>query len=309
MSSTFFTTDDGDVILRAGPEYPKQDFRVHKFILSLASPVFKDMFTFPQPPGQHHVEQPDIPIVDVPDPPKVLDAILRFIYPGVEPPKIPDLPTLSALLSVADKYNITSIYPILRDILKTFLPQDPFFSCDHPFRVYVVACRFGFLEEAKEAAKVSSARSMISHGFEEEVRHISSIDVFRFARFIQEREYEGRSTIEDSLSQWYLGGGTNCNHWEDAQDFYSRLKKAVEDAFAFNPCVEHKDLLAVLDSVPDPPPGCAPLPKASEFYEETFNCPLQPMSIRCGLEVVARALGELNQTMLDKAFGKGTGSC
>jgi hypothetical protein len=301
MSSTFFTTDDGDVILRAGPEYPKQDFRVHKFILSLASPVFKDMFTFPQPPGQNHIEQPDIPIVDVPDPPKVLDAILRFIYPGVEPPKISALPILSALLSAADKYNMTSIYPVLRDILKTFLSDDP-------FGVYVVACRFGFPEEAKEAAKVSNAQSILSHGLEDEVRHISSIDVFRFARFVQEREYDGRSTIEDSLSQWYLGGGTNCNHWEDAQDFYSRLQKAVEDAFAFNPCVEHKDLLAILDRVPDPPPGCAPLPKASEFYEETFNCPLQPMSIRCGLEVVAMALRKLNQTMLDKAFGKGTGS-
>jgi hypothetical protein len=87
MSSTLFTTSDGDIILRAGQEPDsKHDFRVHKFILSLASPVFKDMFTFPQPPDQNWVEQPDISIVNVPDRPKVLDAVLRFVYPGVEPP-------------------------------------------------------------------------------------------------------------------------------------------------------------------------------------------------------------------------------
>jgi len=124
---TLFTTVDGDVILRAGPEPDsKHDFRVHKFILSLASSVFKDMFTLPQPPDQNQNEKPDIPTVNVSDPPEVLDTILRFVYPGVEPPKIADLPTLTALLSAADKYNITSIYPILRDALNTLLPGNPF---------------------------------------------------------------------------------------------------------------------------------------------------------------------------------------
>ena len=112
MSSTFFTTDDGDVILRAGLEPGSRlDFRVHRLILSLASPVFKDMFTFPQPPAQNQSEEHQLPIVDVPDPPPVLDTVLRFIYPGVAPPKIANLSALSAALSAADKYNITSIYP------------------------------------------------------------------------------------------------------------------------------------------------------------------------------------------------------
>ena len=115
MSSTLFATDDRDIILRAGPEPDsKHDLRVHKLIISLAFPVFKDMFAFPQPPDRTRVEEPDIPIVDVPDRPKVLDATRRFIYLGVEPPKISDLPTLSTLLSAADKCNITTICPILR---------------------------------------------------------------------------------------------------------------------------------------------------------------------------------------------------
>ena len=167
MSSTLFTTSDGDVILRAGADpNSKHVFRVHKFILSLASPVFKDMFALPQPPDQH--DEHGLPIVDVSDPPESLDLILRLVYPGVEPPGIPDIPTLTALLSAADKYNITSIYPTLRSTLKSLLPN-------HPFRAYIVACRFGFLEEAKEAARVGTTESIIPGSIDEEVRHISSM--------------------------------------------------------------------------------------------------------------------------------------
>jgi hypothetical protein len=86
----------------------KHDFRVHKFILSLASPVFKDMFALPQPLDQTLDEQHGLPVVDVPEPPEALDIILRFIYPGVEPPKITKPSALTATLLSADKYDISS---------------------------------------------------------------------------------------------------------------------------------------------------------------------------------------------------------
>ena len=57
--STVFCADDADVVIRtAGP----LDFHVHKPILSLVSPVFKAMFTLPQPP----TNTPDtLPHIDV----------------------------------------------------------------------------------------------------------------------------------------------------------------------------------------------------------------------------------------------------
>jgi hypothetical protein len=210
------------------------------------------------------------------------------------------------LLSAADKYNVTSIYPVLRDILKTFLPN-------HPFGAYIVACRFGFLEEAKEAAKVSSSQSITSHDLDEQVRHVSGIDVLRFSRFVQAREYDGLATIEHLLGPSSVGKGVKCKHWEDAKDFYYRLEKAVEEAFVSNPCMGHMDLFAVLDQVPDPPPGCRPPPNPAQVYHDTgngavFKCPLLPMSIRNNLELVAMDLEEQNRRMLDEAFAKGIGS-
>ena len=90
------------------------------------------MFAFPQPPNETLNEEHQLPIIDITELPNVIDKILRLIYPGVEPPKVTGIPILTALLSAADKYNITSIYPILKDTLKTFLPN-------RSFRVYVVA--------------------------------------------------------------------------------------------------------------------------------------------------------------------------
>lgn len=85
--------------------------------------------------------------------------VLQFIYPGVEPPKLTSVPPLSALLSAADKYSITSIVPVLRDTLRTLLPDDS-------FGVYIVVCRFGF-SEVKVAARVSTPLRLLNQSHEE----------------------------------------------------------------------------------------------------------------------------------------------
>lgn len=309
MTSTFFTTNDGDIILRAGSESgPKHDFRVHKFILSLASPVFKDMFAFPQPPDQTPSGQQEPPVIDVPEPPEVLDAILRFIYPGVELPKIAGQSTLTASLLAADKYDITSMYPTLRENLKASLSRR-----SDALSVYIIACRFGFSEVAKEAAKVSNTESLTSSRNREDVQHISSTDLFRLVQFILTREQKGLGWIQAVLDQPYLENSTRCLHGETAQDYYFRLEKAVEEAFVRDPCVESKDLFAVLDRIPDPPAGCDPPPKSGEWYyvgddEDAFDCPLQPMTIRRRLSEIAEGLHNTNVETLDDFFGKGSGS-
>jgi len=305
--ASFFTTHDGDVILRAGAgSDSKHDFRVHKFILSLASPVFKDMFAFPQPSDQNENKHPDIPVVDIPDSPEVFDTILRYIYPGVELPKITKISTLSALFSAADKYNITSILPVLKESLKTFLPMDPFW-------VYVIACRFGLLEVAKEATRVSNPRSMINQDYDDAVKHISGPDLYRYVRFVQTREKEGRSKIEELLGWYELARDIDCDHWNDAENFYFHLTKEVGDLFIQNPCLELKDLFEVFDRIPDPPPGCKPVAQSAEWcYDfEVYNaflCPLIPMSIRNNLQKVSRELRDLSRRLLEKAFEKGIGS-
>ena len=307
MPQTFFTTADGDIILRASPESGSgHDFRVHRFILGLASPVFKDMFSLPQPPAKDQKEEHKPPIVDVADPSEVLDAILRFIYPGVDLPKFTSLSIVSASLTAVDKYDLVSMRPILGDSLRTFLPRDS-------FEVYVIACRFGFLEEAKAAAMASTPRSMINRDYEKEIQHLSGEDHFRFLRFVLLREDAGRSTIRSFLAASFEGinnlGDENDEHWDDAKGFYLHLTKAAEDAFAQNPCLELKDMLVALDEIPDPPFGCKPLPDPAEHYssdpyDRGFLCPLQPMFIRRIVTELVQELKDLNLTMLEEIFGE-----
>ena len=77
MANEEFNVPDGDTILRAQCSPNNHDFRVHKLVLSLASPAFRDMFGIPRPrPGALNV---DTEVIGVTDPPRGLALVLRLI--------------------------------------------------------------------------------------------------------------------------------------------------------------------------------------------------------------------------------------
>jgi len=140
-----FNWPDGDVILRATHGTNSRDFRVHKLFLSFASPVFKDMFKVPQPPSPSS----SVDIIDVTDPPRTLELVLRFIYPFASP-VINDLTTLSEVLVLADKYDIEAVQSRLRPSLAELAKTKP-------LRAYAIACRLGFEDEMKIASSYMTA--------------------------------------------------------------------------------------------------------------------------------------------------------
>ena len=162
---------------------------------------------------------------------------------------------------------------------------------------------------------MGNTQSVAGQSFDEEVRHISSTDLLRWVKFVQKREKEGRVQIAGLLNWWQLEEAADCDHGEAGKDFYFRLEKAVVEAFVETPGVESEDLWAVLNKVPDPPPGCGPLPdsESGEFYEYRggkmafVSCPLRPMAIRSSLTKIAQALSRNDSWLLDKAFEKGSG--
>jgi len=133
-----FDAPDADIILRTlGP--PKHDFRVHKLLLSLASPVFKDMFSLPQPTSDNSGESTvaEVEIVEVTDPAEALDIVLRMIYPFNTPSLNGDFNTLVECLAITDKYEIKGAKSRLYSLLARM-------NATHPLRVYAIASRFGF---------------------------------------------------------------------------------------------------------------------------------------------------------------------
>jgi len=138
MAPYDFNAPDADAILRSSDG---KEFRVHRLILSLASPVFQGMFSLPQPtdpPSQ-------IPSVAVPESSDVLQPFVQYLYPRSYP-KISDISLWAALYTVADKYNVEMVTDLLRDMLiSRFLETSP-------LRVYALASYWGLEEEAKIAS-------------------------------------------------------------------------------------------------------------------------------------------------------------
>jgi len=142
MAPYEFDAPDTDAILRSSDG---KEFRVHKLILSLSSPVFQGMFSLPQPTDPSS----EIPSIDLPDPSDTLQPFIQYLYPR-SPPRISDITMWEALYAIADKYGAEVVMDLLRDML---IPR---FLETSPLRVYALASRWGFEEEAK----IASTRSL-----------------------------------------------------------------------------------------------------------------------------------------------------
>ena len=53
-----FWFEDGDVVLSITEDGVETHFRVHRALLTIASPVFRDMFSMPQPPERENLPVP-----------------------------------------------------------------------------------------------------------------------------------------------------------------------------------------------------------------------------------------------------------
>ncbi|KAF9026541.1 hypothetical protein BDZ89DRAFT_1161232 [Hymenopellis radicata] len=150
-------------------------FAVHKCILSLASPFFKDMFSLPQPSSSSESSiqrNLDIECTETKD---VLFALLQFIYP-VPNPNVASLDELVPLLEAARKFQLD----YLVDELGTTLTDERLgFVKEAPLRVYAIATRFGFEEEMRVAAKGTLRYNVLACPLNEDLKNINAYDYHR----------------------------------------------------------------------------------------------------------------------------------
>ncbi|KAL1938142.1 hypothetical protein VTO73DRAFT_11971 [Trametes versicolor] len=118
-----FWYEDGTIILIAG----NVEFRIYKGILAEHSPVFKDMFSLPQPP---QAAPDDLPchVVHVSDSPEDLRHVLRIYMAKSDPnPFTRDEPTfdaISATIRLGHKYQIERLVGHSIEYLKQYFTED-----------------------------------------------------------------------------------------------------------------------------------------------------------------------------------------
>ncbi|KAA1470181.1 hypothetical protein DENSPDRAFT_870783 [Dentipellis sp. KUC8613] len=140
-SPTFYYAD-GDVVLRSSDGV---QFRLHKLILKIASPVFDDTFSVPQPPTAE--TDSDIPIVDMAENEKVLRMLLGFCYPG-PPPPLSSLKDVRQALAVTSKFQIDNVDDFFRQKLLDAAE-------DHPEQVFAIGWAHQWKDVVMAAAKAT----------------------------------------------------------------------------------------------------------------------------------------------------------
>lgn len=184
-----FDAADADVVLLSSDHVSPTKFRVHKCILSLASPFFRDMFTLPQAPSHSNSEKADIPEIPVSESRDILEPLLRFVYPAPDP-ALHSLDELDPVLAAAVKYEFDTVIASLRG----FLVSAPFLQAS-PVKVYAIACRYGLTDEAKIASRYTLGTDLLQL---EEVaaESLKSMVAFDYHRLLVLHKRRAEAAIE-----------------------------------------------------------------------------------------------------------------
>lgn len=149
---------DGDVVLCSSD---RVGFKTHRLLLAMASPVFGDMFSLPQPSTASDEQQDfqakvPLPIVEVTEDSKTLRALLDTCYP-LQNPDLSSLDAVDATLDAAVKYDVAKALDLCKRELQGFIIREP-------LRVFAIACRLDFETLAQSAADQARKQSIFRHG-------------------------------------------------------------------------------------------------------------------------------------------------
>jgi hypothetical protein len=162
-----------DVILRSSDNV---DFYVMKTFLAFSSPdVFAPMFTLPQ--AQHDIPSPSgLHIVPVAEDSKPLRILLLYCYPLDLQDEASDIEDIARAVFAARKYAMD--FAATR-IEKTFHSKALSLLDGDPLHIYALACRYGFEELGRSAARKTLEIPLSRLLPSPELKHITGMDMYR----------------------------------------------------------------------------------------------------------------------------------
>ncbi|KAI9442000.1 hypothetical protein BJY52DRAFT_1216947 [Lactarius psammicola] len=153
---------DADVIVRSSDQV---NFRVHKSVLAMSSPFFKDLLSLPQPPDGEAVD--GLPVIQLSEDAGLLNSLLSLFYP-VSPVIPGSYEKVFALLAACQKYDMESVQSNIRNEIK--LGKFPAPVASESFSAYGVASRMGLVPEMENAARLTLKYPMTFESLGEQLR-------------------------------------------------------------------------------------------------------------------------------------------
>ena len=242
MAAGWQNSSDADVILRASEG---KEFHAHKLILSFASPIFRDMFSIPQP---SLTESSQLPIVDVGDPPEALEIFLQIIYPTPNP-LISDIETLASVLRLGDKYDAKAI----RDVHAYYHPSA--YSNLPPVQMYAILCASGREGDAGAAARRVPFAALETLDSSPLLQLITTTQYQRLVSFMAVRDRKMRQIVNKHHGDIAKFGGHPCNDTPHSL-FSSTIVTTIQAAFEADPCTQVAEALSLVSRAPCTFPQC-----------------------------------------------------
>jgi len=162
---------------------------VHRCILAAASPFFEDMFSLPQPTA-HPQQEDGHPVIPMTESDSVLRDLLRFVYP-VSHPTISSLDELVAILGAAIKYDFLGAISCLRKQLIS-----PTFLKDDPMRVFAIASRYDFEDEARVASGHTLSIAILDSPLSDDLRFMSAHSYHRLLQLHKKRSEDAQALLK-----------------------------------------------------------------------------------------------------------------
>jgi len=153
---------EASIILRSSDH---AHFRVHKSLLAMSSPFFKDLLSLPQPSDGELVD--GLPVVALPEDAGLLNSLISLLYPIT--PVIPDsYQKVFALLAVCQKYEMESVQSHIRSVINHGKFPAP--DKAEAFSAYAIASDMGLVQEAEDAARLTWGQPMTFESLGEGLR-------------------------------------------------------------------------------------------------------------------------------------------
>ncbi|KAH9058175.1 hypothetical protein EDB87DRAFT_1685494 [Lactarius vividus] len=195
-----------DVILRSSDG---ASFRVHRLVLTTASPFFDDLFSLPQPDEDETID--GIHVVRLSEDKEVLRSLITLLYPI--PSVLPDsYNTVLDLLTASQKYDMAAVQSSIR--AEVSRKSYPSLSGAETFRMYAIASSKGLIPEVENFARLTLDHPMTFEYIGDELRLFNGWALRDLVRFRKRCRDSVVSCLESFLD--YRDGPskiwTSCFH-------------------------------------------------------------------------------------------------